>query len=658
MVQRLLNRAFVISTWFVNLSRDTKRLLMLVADCICIPAAFNSALILVTGWQAFSLHLASLGLVTLLVTIPIFVKLGLYRAIIRYLDSRALWSILAGVSLSVLILSLLDLLFFEQTLVSFSVLVVYWALALIYVMGSRFLVRALLLKRGKSPGESVIVYGAGVAGIGLVTSLLRAGRYQVVGFVDDDIALQKSRIAGVTVFSPRRIPELVNKYSVSTILLALPSVSRYRRKQIIQTIEPLQIRVQVVPDLADIIAGEVSIDELRDVDAADLLGRDPVPPRDGLLYTCIENKVVMVTGAGGSIGSELCRQALKQNPRCLILFEISEASLYQIDKELEALIQKFKLKTELVSLLGNVHSRPRVREVMVAYGVQTVYHAAAYKHVPIVERNIVKGVRNNVFGTLHAAEAAIEAQVETFVLISTDKAVNPTNVMGATKRMSELVLQALHHRESKTRFCMVRFGNVLESSGSVVPLFREQIKRGGPVTVTHRDIIRYFMTIPEASELVIQAGSMAKGGDVFVLDMGEPVRIYDLAVRMIHLMGRSIRNDQNPTGDIEIRVTGLRPAEKLYEELLIGSNVSGTEHQKIMRANEHFLPWSSLSALLDELSDALDASDCPRVIDILKNSVHEYRPENSSEDLLWMKKSTQGFRSGKVTQIGISKNKQ
>jgi FlaA1/EpsC-like NDP-sugar epimerase len=372
------------------------------------------------------------------------------------------------------------------------------------------------------------------------------------------------------------------------------------------------------------------------VDPSDLLERDPVAPDQSLLEACIRDKVVMVSGAGGSIGSELCRQIVRLGPQRILLLEMSEPALYQIDRELRRIAGTLPAQPEIVPLLGNAHHRDRAREIMHQYRVQTVYHAAAYKHVPIVEQNIIEGIHNNVFSTWYLAEAALESRVETFVLISSDKAVNPTNVMGATKRFAELTLQALQQRSTATRFCMVRFGNVLESSGSVVPLFREQIKRGGPVTVTHRDVIRYFMTIPEASQLVLQASAMGQGGDVFVLDMGKPLRIEDLARRMINLMGRTVRDEGNPDGDIEIVYTGLRPAEKLYEELLIGENVTGTEHPMIMRAMEHCLHWSELKEILAEMLDALDAFDCPQARDLLTRTVTEYRPATALQDLVWL----------------------
>jgi FlaA1/EpsC-like NDP-sugar epimerase len=437
----------------------------------------------------------------------------------------------------------------------------------------------------------------------------------------------------------RDLAALIDQHGIERILLAMPSASRRRRREILASLEPLGVHVQSLPDLSDIIAGKASIDELRDVDVGDLLGRDPVPPNPKLFESTIRNKCVMVTGAGGSIGSELCRQIMRLGPRRLVLFEMSELALYNIQRELDEIASKEGITVELLPLLGNAHHRHRVREVIGTCGVQTIYHAAAYKHVPIVEHNVVEGIHNNVISTWYTAEAALESGVETFVLISTDKAVNPANVMGATKRLAELVLQALQERSTSTRFCMVRFGNVLASSGSVVPLFREQIRRGGPVTVTHPDVIRYFMTIPEAAQLVIQAGSMAKGGDVFVLDMGRPVRIDDLARRMINLMGLTVRDAASPDGDIEIEYTGLRTAEKLFEELLIGTNVTGTDHPMILRAMEHSLPWPRMQQLLNELLVALASFDCRRSLALLSEAVAEYHATYAINDYIWTRKS-------------------
>jgi FlaA1/EpsC-like NDP-sugar epimerase len=458
--------------------------------------------------------------------------------------------------------------------------------------------------------------------------------YAPIALIDDEPSMAGKRVSGVPVYWRDDLEQLIAEHDVSRLLLAMPSISRHRRREIITSLEPLSVYVQSIPDINDLITGRARVDEFRDVEVGDLLGRDAVPPEQVLLQANITDKHVMVTGAGGSIGSELCRQILLLEPKTLVLFEVSEYALYQINSELQKLSQKRGLNCEIKALLGSVYYQKRVQEVMETFDVETVYHAAAYKHVPVVEQNLLQGVNNNVFGTLHTARAAIEAGVETFVLISTDKAVSPTNVMGATKRLAEMVLQAIQEKQSSTRFCMVRFGNVLESSGSVVPLFREQIRAGGPVTVTHRDIIRYFMTIPEAAQLVIQAGAMAEGGDVFVLDMGEPVKIVDLAYRMIHLMGMTVRDEDNPDGDIEIEFTGLRPAEKLYEELLIGSDVSGTEHPRVLRANEEFLPHDTLQGFIDVLVAAAEAHDRELVREVLLKTVRGYAPTNGIEDLV------------------------
>ncbi|MDP6674729.1 MAG: nucleoside-diphosphate sugar epimerase/dehydratase, partial [Gammaproteobacteria bacterium] len=469
----------------------------------------------------------------------------------------------------------------------------------------------------------------------LVTALAGGEKFAPVAYLDDSLALQGRSINGLQVYSPAALSQLVSELRITRVLLAMPTASRWKRRQIISNLESAAVRVQTIPDITDIVAGHARVNEVRDVDVADLLGRDLIPPSERLLDACIRDKSVAVTGAGGSIGSELCRQILLLRPRRIVLLEISEVALYEIDRELRQIIARDELDIELAALLASAHHKERVQIIFEKFAVDTVYHAAAYKHVPMVELNMVEGVHNNIFGTWHTAQAAEAAGVETFVLVSTDKAVSPTNVMGATKRFAELVLQGLHQHGGNTRFCMVRFGNVLASSGSVVPLFREQIRRGGPVTVTHPEIIRYFMTIPEAAQLVIQAGSMGEGGDVFVLDMGQPVRIKDLARRMIHLMGLTVRDDEEPEGDIAIEYTGLRPAEKLFEELLIGTNVLGTEHPMIMRAMEESLPWEQLQTFLDKLMDAIQSFDCQRSRDILLASVDGYEPNNGIDDLIW-----------------------
>jgi FlaA1/EpsC-like NDP-sugar epimerase len=622
-----------------HLPRAQKRLLMLVADVVGIPFVL---------WAAITLRLGNLAhyvagtewiyAAALLTSIPIFVRMGLYRAVIRFLGPKAILAVITGVSTSVVLLAVVTLVW-PQHAVPLGAVPIYWAFALIFVGGSRFLVRGLLNFRWSNGMQRVVIYGAGGAGVQLATGLARSGRYHAIAFIDDNISLHGSTINGLEVFPARDLANLVGDEGVAAVFLALPSQTRRRRQEILKAIEPLNLLVQTVPDYADILAGHARVEDVRDVDAGDLLGRDPVPPNARLLDACIHNKVVMVTGAGGSIGSELCRQIIRLRPAQLLLFEMSELALYNIDRELRILIASEGLTVDVVPLLGDAHHKHRVREILQAYGVQTIYHAAAYKHVPIVEQNAIEGIYNNLFSTWNAAEAALDSRVETFVLISTDKAVNPTNVMGATKRFAEIVLQGLQARGAHTRFCMVRFGNVLESSGSVVPLFREQIRQGGPVTVTHKDVIRYFMTIPEAAQLVLQAGSMGQGGDVFVLDMGKPVRIADLAKRMISLMGLTVRDDENPDGEVEIVYTGLRPAEKLFEELLIGNNVTGTEHPMIMRAMEHSLPWSQVQQMLDELSGALTRFDCDRARQILMQAVAEYRPTGDIQDLVWSRKA-------------------
>jgi FlaA1/EpsC-like NDP-sugar epimerase len=490
----------------------------------------------------------------------------------------------------------------------------------------------------------VVIYGAGQAGAQLIAALIDGDDYLPVAIVDDNIKLQGQRIHELKVYPPEDLGQLIKTAAAKSILLAMPAASRRARRQVIEHLSEFPVRVMTMPDVKDIVSGRARVDDISDVDVKELLGRDQVPPIPQLLDSCIKGKNVLVTGAGGSIGSELCRQIFRLGPAKLVLLELSEAALYRIERQLRKQAAKMVEPCEIVPLLGSVHHKRRMTEIMRAFDIQSVYHAAAYKHVPIVEQNLFEGIHNNIFGTWYTMQAAIDADVESFVLISTDKAVNPSSVMGATKRFAELILQAHNELDHGTRLCMVRFGNVLESSGSVVPLFKEQIRSGGPVTVTHRDIVRYFMTIPEAAQLVIQAGAMACGGDVFVLDMGKPVKIDDLARRMINLMGCTVRDDDNPDGDIEIRYTGLRPAEKLYEELLIGSNVSGTEHAHILRADEEYLSLDVLSRYVQELEAASEALDYGRAREVLLHAVLEYTPENGVNDLVWVNKSGSASR--------------
>ena len=635
----------------VELPRRLKRLISVCTDCVMIPLALWTAISLKMGYPEESLSDWPAFLAVVAVTIPIFVRAGLYRAVIRFLGHKAVFAVARSVVISAVLLGIAGILF-QIPVLTWNVVAIYAVIALLYVGGSRFVVRYYLLRRYIMPTVArVAIYGAGEAGAHLSNLLLTTRAFDPVIFIDDNKGLRGRLVNGIKVHLPENLPALIKGNGIDRILLALPSLTRRRRREILTLLEPLGVHVQTVPDLEQLVTGTANLADLREVDVSDLLGRDAVPPKPGLFDACIRDMVVMVTGAGGSIGSELCRQIIGLGPKRLVLFEMSELALYNIERELRALAEKDSLLVELVGLIGNAHDRSRLREILTAYRVQTVYHAAAYKHVPIVEQNVIAGINNNVISTWYAAEAAHEAEVETFVLVSTDKAVNPTNVMGATKRFAEIVLQGLQRRGSKTRFCMVRFGNVLASSGSVVPLFSEQINAGGPVTVTHPEVIRYFMTIPEAAQLVIQAGSMAEGGDVFVLDMGKPVRIGDLARRMIHLAGLTVRDEQHPEGDIEISYTGLRPAEKLYEELLIGNNVTGTEHPMILRAIEHSLAWDRVQELLNEIMSAMSRFDCQRSLQILSDVVAEYTPAPQSHDLVWARQMTMPPDDRKVTSL-------
>jgi len=622
-----------------KISRFNKRLISVVIDTIFIVASFYAAY-----WARVG-HIASLENVlnqyvllgTLIITIVTFTRLGLYRAILRYLTFHALAVVSIGTIISAVSISVLA--FYFGAPVPRSVPIIYGSFLCLLCGGSRLIVRVLVSQTNSKGMKNVLIYGAGAAGRQLALALRSSDTHKVIGFIDEDKTLYNTIIMGLKVKSISRAEFLIEKHSVRQILLAVPSASRARRKEILDSLVHLSAEVLTVPDMKDIVEGKAKIDELKDVQIEDLLGRDSVAPQQALIEANIKDKVVMVTGAGGSIGSELCRQIIRQKPKVLILFELSEPSLYQIDSELATLIENEALNVEIVPLLGSVQRINRLATTMKSFAVQTVYHAAAYKHVPLVEYNVVEGVRNNVFGTYYSAKAAIEAKVESFVLISTDKAVRPTNVMGTTKRMAELALQALAEQENAkergTRFCMVRFGNVLGSSGSVIPLFKKQIASGGPVTVTHPDIIRYFMTIPEAAQLVIQAGAMGKGGDVFVLDMGEPVRITDLAVNLIHLSGLDVKDESNPYGDIAIEFSGLRPGEKLFEELLIGDNVGETAHSQIMTANEIFLPLEQYVKLLEELDKACHNFDHDKIRKLLLEAPADFNPTDGIGDLVW-----------------------
>ncbi|MFW1677447.1 polysaccharide biosynthesis protein [Pontibacter sp. JAM-7] len=621
----------------MSLGRTRKKIIMVVADLCVLPLALWSAYALrLAEWWPLPMLQEALPLFFLipLLGIFVFVRLGLYRAVVRYMGTQAIWAVLKGVIL--LSLSLYGLAYFlDISPFPRSVPVIFAMSALIYVGGSRLLVRSYYhwLLKHYIEKEPVLIYGAGGSGVQLATAIAGGAEYIPVGFVDDDPALCGGTVYGLPVYPPSAISVLLNELDVSHVLLALPNITKQRRRQILESLAEFPVHVKTMPSMAELVSGE-SVDSLREVELEDLLGRDPVPPNQALLSRCIEGKVVLVSGAGGSIGSEICRQVLRQKPDVLVLFEVSEYALYSIEQELMLELMSLSSSTRIYPVLGSVVDRARVENVVRHFAVNTIYHAAAYKHVPLVEHNIFEGIRNNVEGTLVLAEVAQALSVEHFVLISTDKAVRPTNVMGATKRLAELVLQSLALDSDTTTFSMVRFGNVLGSSGSVVPLFRQQIAQGGPVTVTHQDITRYFMTIPEAASLVVQAGAMAQGGDVFVLDMGEPVKIIDLATRMIRLMGYEVKSGDSPEGDIAIAVTGLRPGEKLYEELLIGDNVAGTAHPKIMRACEEMLSREQIARILELLNIAMSQNDHTAARMALQQAVSGFKPVSPVVDWL------------------------
>jgi len=579
----------------------------------------------------------------------IFVRFGLYRAVIRYIGFKALWTVVQAVSLYALVWGVIGFMVAVDGIPR-SVILINWMLSLLAIGGVRIAARFLLSNNvkfsifnfefngnGNGNKRRVLVYGAGDAGVQLIGALAHSDEYHPVGLIDDSKELQGRHISGLSVYSVDAIEKLIIKLKVDEILIAMPSASRAKRLAIISTLEPYPVHVRMLPGVAELAQGKVSVGDLREVSIKDLLGRDLVEANKDLLGKNITDKVVVVTGAGGSIGSELCRQIVFLEPKVLILFEMSELALYTIEKELSN-IGIYSL--DIYPILGSVNNKARLDNVFKQFDVDTIYHAAAYKHVPMVEFNNTEGVANNIFGTLNCARAAIDANVETFVLISTDKAVRPTNTMGATKRSAELVLQALSAKQSSTKFSMVRFGNVLGSSGSVIPLFKQQIKAGGPITVTDKDIIRYFMTISEAVELVIQAGAMGTGGDVFVLDMGEPVRIHDLAVKMIHLSGLEVKDESHPDGDIEIKYTGLRAGEKLYEELLIGDNVSETDNPLIMRAQEEMLTWDELEPILNNLQTAIQECDQQKLREQLIKLVPGFKPQSEIVDVLYNNSQT------------------
>lgn len=644
-----------LAQWFIGRKRRHKAALLVSLDVVFVLLAL---------WSAFSLRWGVLYvpkgdewylfLAAPFIAVPIFSRLGLYRAIIRYIEMKALWTIVQATTFYALVFAFV---LYESAIkvIPRTVSPLNWVLIMLLVGSSRFFARWWLGEtyfrlggggRKTSPlrKKNVVIYGAGSAGVQLASALAHGRDFNPVAFIDDDPSLHRRKANGLRIYAFKSLAYLIDRHHVTDVLLAIPSASRARISELIRQLEPYAVHVMSMPGLSDIAQGRVTVDALQEVDIADLLGRAPVAPDPILLQATINGKVVMVTGAGGSIGSQLCREIILLQPKALILYELSEFALYAIEKELTHLLSKTPAQPalEIITLLGSVTDAKRLEKICRVFKVQTLYHAAAYKHVPMVEKNPGMAITNNIFGTWYAAQAAIAAQVELFVLISTDKAVRPTNTMGASKRFAELILQALSQdtgRTHQTRFTMVRFGNVLGSSGSVVPLFREQIARGGPVTVTDARIIRYFMTIPEASQLVIQAGALAQGGDVFVLDMGDPIHILDLAKRMIHLSGLSIKDEGHPEGEIAIHFTGLRPGEKLYEELLIGDAVANTCHPRIMRANEQVIAWPELEKMLLALSLATENDDIEQIRAILTQAVTGFAPQCGIDDWLWAKRA-------------------
>jgi FlaA1/EpsC-like NDP-sugar epimerase len=623
----------------LNLSRRNKKSLMLCFDFIAIIGCLFAAFSIRLGYFYYPTgndELLLLMIASPLLALPIFGYFGLYREVIRFVGFKALWHINQATTVYAVLWGLVSFMTAVENIPR-SVILINWTLVMVMISGSRLLARWLLsesnINNDLLSKRNVVIYGAGSAGRQLSTALKESEEYRPVAFIDDASEIYNQSINGLVVYSQDDIADLIQKHNIKEVLLAIPTLTRIRRLEIINFLEPFALLVRSLPSVSELAQGKVTVNDILEIDLRDLLGREQVKPNSKFLKTNIFNKVVLVTGAGGSIGSELCRQILSIKPKRLVLYDMSESSLYQIEQEL---LNIGLDSVEIVPIIGSVADRDRMEYVCNYYVVKTIYHAAAYKHVPLVEFNPSQGILNNSIGTMLAAKAAIAANVETFVLISTDKAVRPTNVMGASKRVAELVLQALDKEHHNTCFTMVRFGNVLDSSGSVIPLFKKQIKAGGPITVTHVDVVRYFMTIPEAVELVIQAGSMSRGGEVFVLDMGEPIRIHDLAVKMIQLSGLVVLDEKNPKGDIEIHYTGLRPGEKLYEELLVGDNFTHTKNELIMRSEEEMIDWAELEPMLKIIEEDAtlndESVDKEKIYKSLKQIVPQFNPSSNSHD--------------------------
>lgn len=621
------------------MERWKKRTLVLFADAAsCGLSAWFAFSLRLSEWMPWSPPLVTFTAVALVLFPIIFFATGAYRHIFRFAGSGTILQLAHAVAILAIPLILIFT-FFQFNGIPRTIAILFPILFFLLTAISRIMARYVLVELFGSNGgievKRCLIYGAGASGQQLASSIRHDPGFALIAYADDDIRLDRQRLDGLTVHHSRELTSLIERRAIDTIFLAMPSISRERRKEIIETLAGLDVSVQLLPSVADLVDGKVSVSDLREIRIEDLLGRSSVAPNEMLLSRIIRDKIVLVTGAGGSIGSELCRQIVRARPKLLILAEISEHNLYLIEREMVTLAAlEGPSGPEIVPQLINLADRPQVDRLFSRWRPDTVFHAAAYKHVPLVEANVVSGLRNNIDGTLNAGIAAKANHVSHFVLISTDKAVRPTNVMGASKRVCELVLQALAKTPGKTRFAMVRFGNVLGSSGSVVPQFERQIRAGGPVTLTHRDITRFFMTIPEAAQLVVQAGAMAEGGEVFLLDMGDPIRIYDLARSMIELSGRSVRDEHNPDGDIEIVEVGLRPGEKLYEELLIDSESRPTDHPRIMHAHEYSLDESELMPQLEQLHACFLLGDRDGSLEILRRLVPEYSPEPAQSTLI------------------------
>ena len=622
-----------------------KLMIVLAYDLFAISSAFFLSYFIRVGFEGIHISWPEMAVFSLVTfsTLVLFYSFDVYNSIVRYFNAKAFIKVQSLLIVTTIIFYFSGFIF--EAFVPRSVPIVFLVLTSVMIAGARGLVGIIDNKKWFDEREGVVIYGASNAGRQLVNALSLGNKYQPLAFIDEKKRYQGRTVLGLKIFPHFKVNQLVKKYGQFKVLIAIPQVDPIRLKQIVSLLEPHALELLIVPSMSDIVSGKRTIDELREVSVDELLGRKTVEPIPELLSANINDKIVMVSGAGGSIGKELCRQIAQHNPSKLILLDVSEAFLYEIHQELTEFLSETHNDLIVEPLIGNVQNGMLMKHIFHKYQVQTIYHAAAYKHVPMVEHNVIAGVTNNVLGTNEIAQAAIFCEVETFVLISTDKAVRPTNVMGATKRLAELILQGLAKQEHSTRFVMVRFGNVLGSSGSVVPLFKKQIKKGGPITITHPDIIRYFMTIPEAAQLVLQAGAMGSGGDVFVLDMGNPVKIIDLAYKMTHLMGLTIKDESNPDGDISIQFSGLRPGEKLYEELLIDDHAKKTLHKRILSANERSIPWVEVTKIISNLNEAMRDEDVQKIRQLLIDAPLDYQPNPSN---IAKQKETNESPNGKI----------